>query len=78
MKQARSNDLVSANALDERKCIKCKTPLFECMGCVLPRDICAAIDGLRPWNKIRELCSICAEVMKDTLATDPLEDPLEE
>jgi len=56
----------------ERHCLNCKTPIYECMGCVLSRDWCDAMNGIIAWAEIRELCSACAWKMRDTLATDPL------
>ncbi len=42
----------------ERKCMYCQTPLYECMGLVLPRDVLAILEGTFPKGQVaRELCS---------------------
>src|SRR5258708_461075 len=38
----------------------CKTSIFECMGTCKAGDIDEAMQGLRAWNQVRELCPKCA------------------
>lgn len=42
-----------------RACLNCGRPITECMGAVLPRDICRALAGEIPFTAIRELCGVC-------------------
>ena len=48
-----------------RFCAACKVPLHECMGCVLARDICMALDGAIEWTQVREICAACAILFSD-------------
>lgn len=43
-----------------RYCLGCGAPISESMGSVLSSDIVEALDGLRPWGRIREVCSACS------------------
>jgi hypothetical protein len=55
---------------EKRQCIYCGTPIFECMGYVLPRDVLFAWEGKWPKDKlIRELCPkmICNEKLRSHL-----------
>lgn len=47
---------------DERACMFCRTPIFECMGFTLARDIVAVEEGRRT-KRPRELCGRCAELV---------------
>src|SRR5580704_4572354 len=41
-----------------RQCMYCKTPIAECMGSVLFRDVLAALEGTMPADQYpRELCN---------------------
>ena len=42
-----------------RKCLRCGTEIFECMGSVLARDALLAQDGTIPWRMVREHCGSC-------------------
>jgi len=54
----------------KRKCFNCQEPILESMGCVLPRDICAALDGIINWTDIREVCQPCGHRMASSLEKD--------
>lgn len=54
----------------KRKCFNCQTPIVECMGSALPRDICAAIDGIISWKNVREICQLCGHRMVKCLEKD--------
>jgi hypothetical protein len=43
----------------KRRCLSCGRAITECMGAVLPRDICRALAGEIPCTAIRELCGVC-------------------
>ena len=47
-----------------RKCCVCGAHIFESMGCVLARDIIAAITGKIRYDQIRERCCRCSLLKK--------------
>ncbi|HET9641379.1 MAG TPA: hypothetical protein VFP46_00815, partial [Candidatus Paceibacterota bacterium] len=44
----------------ERHCAHCGAAVFECMGTVKAGDFDEFCRGVRPGNRIRELCGPCA------------------
>jgi hypothetical protein len=42
-----------------RRCIKCSTEIYECMGSVLVRDVLDAEAGRIPYTAVREHCGLC-------------------
>jgi hypothetical protein len=53
-----------------RRCLSCGRAITECMGAVLPRDICRALAGEIPLTAIRELCGLCVMTF-DISTLDP-------
>ena len=54
----------------KRECMYCHTPIYECMGYVLPRDVLAILEGRWvPDQMVRELCfkESCNEKWKQEL-----------
>lgn len=57
--------------MPDRRCIECSTPIAECMGSVLMRDIAAAQAGAISYTQVREHCGLCT--LKHILADDCVE-----
>lgn len=48
---------LGSKVIMERYCMYCHTPIYECMGFVIPRDALALLEGAFPEGQVpRELC----------------------